>query len=138
MPKTKKTKNTFDVFDKLSLAVALTGMNQKPDALARLIKVCEEIKGEKIFIELDTLKLSDSERRQRLGERVRWMRHGAQLKQSELAEKIGVTKAAIAAYEEGRSEPNLRNVIALSRALGVRVGWLLGEETLSDDARILI
>ena len=124
--------------DSLSLAVALTGMNQKPQDLARLIKYLEEFKGEKISIELDTLKLSDAERRKRLGERVRWMRHGAQLKQSELAEKIGVTKAAIAAYEEGRSEPHLRNVIALSRALGVRVGWLLGEETLSDDARVLI
>ena len=124
--------------DKLSLAVALTGMNQKPDELARLLKYLEEFKGEKISIELDTLKLSDTERRKRLGERIRLMRHTAQLKQSELAERVGVTKAAIAAYEEGRSEPNLRNAIALSRALGIRVGWLLGEETPSEDTRLLI
>lgn len=124
--------------DKLPLAVALTGMNQKPDELARFIKYLETMTGKKIVIELDTLKLSDIERRKRFGERVRMMRRGAQLKQSELAEKIGVTKAAIAAYEEGRSEPNLRNVIALSRALGVRVGWLLGEETLSEDTCVLV
>ncbi len=124
--------------DKLSLAVALTGMNQKPDELARLLKYLEEFKGEKISVELDTLKLSDTERRKRFGERIRWMRHTAQLKQSELAVKVGVTKAAIAAYEEGRSEPNLRNAIALSRALGIRVGWLLGEETPSEDTCMLI
>ena len=132
MPKTK------DAFDKLPLAVALTGMNQKPDELKRFIRYLEELKGESVLVELDTLKLSDDERRKRFGERVRWMRNGAKLKQSELAEKIGVTKAAIAAYEEGRSEPNLRNVIALARALGVRVGWLLGEETLSEDACVMI
>lgn len=129
---------TENAIDKLPLAVALTGMNQKPNELDHFIKYLEKLKGEKIDIELDTLKLSDTERRKRFGERVRWMRHGAQLKQSELAEKIGVTKAAIAAYEEGRSEPNLRNVIALSRALGVRVGWLLGEETLSEDTCVLV
>ena len=132
MPKTE------NVLNKLALTAVLTGMNKKPDELARFIKHLETMTGEKIVIELDTLKLSDAERRERFGERVRWMRRGAQLKQSDLAEKIGVSKAAIAAYEEGRSEPNLRNVIALSRALGVRVGWLLGEETLSEDACVLV
>ena len=132
MPKIKNALNT------VALAVTLTGMNKKPDELARLLAYMEQMVGKKIDVELDTLKLSDAERRERFGARVRWMRHSAQLKQSELAEQIGVTKAAIAAYEEGRSEPNIKNVIALSRALGVRVGWLLGEETLSDDACVLI
>lgn len=134
MPK-PKIKNALNA---VSLAVTLTGMNKKPDELTRFLAYLEQMSGKKIDVELDTLKLSDAERRERFGERVRWMRHGAQLKQSELAEKIGVTKAAIAAYEEGRSEPNIKNVIALSRVLGVRVGWLLGEETLSDDACVLI
>lgn len=81
-------------------------------------------------IEFDSLKISDEERRKRLGARIRIMRKGIALKQSELAEKIGVTKAAVTAYEAGRSEPNLKNLIGLSRVLGVSIDWLLGEAPL--------
>lgn len=82
-------------------------------------------------IEFDSLKISDEERRKRLGARIRIMRKGIALKQSELAEKIGVTKSAVTAYEAGRSEPNLKNLIGLSRVLGVSIDWLLGEAPLS-------
>lgn len=112
----------------ISIEALLTGMRNRAD-VNELIKFLEKKTGRTIG-ELDPLKLSDEERRKQFGERLRMARHGARLKQVELAEEIGVSKGAVAAYEVGRSEPNLRNLIALSRVLGVPADWLLGESSL--------
>lgn len=81
-------------------------------------------------LELDSLKLSDEERRQQFGARVRIMRKALGLTQTELAEKLGVTNQAIATYEKGKREPNFRNLLGLSRALNVTIDWLLGNDLL--------
>lgn len=82
-------------------------------------------------LELDSLKISDEERRKRFGIRVKNMRKSLGLTQEELAKKIGTTKAAIATYEIGRSEPPFKNLISLSRALNVTTDWLLGEPPIT-------
>ena len=114
-------------FEGISAEAILSGLQNQDNAI-RLIKFLEKKTGR--TFEFDSLKLSDEERRKRLGERIRIMRHGLGLKQVELAEKLGVSKGAIAAYEIGRSEPNLKNLIGLSRILGVPTDWLLGESPL--------
>ena len=114
-------------FEGISVEAILSGLQNQDNAI-RLIKFLEKKTGR--TFEFDSLKLSDEERRKRLGERIRIMRHGLGLKQVELAEKLGVSKGAIAAYEIGRSEPNLKNLIGLSRILGVPTDWLLGESPL--------
>lgn len=111
----------------ISAEAVLSGLHKRKDAID-VIKYLEKHFGR--TFEFDSLKLSDEERRKQFGERVRMMRHGAGLKQVELAEKLGVSKGAVASYEIGRSEPNLKNLIGLSRILGVPTGWLLGEEPL--------
>ena len=111
----------------ISAEAILSGLQKQDDAI-ELIKFLEKKIGRKF--ELDSLKLSDEERRKKLGERIRMMRHGLGLKQIELAEKLGVSKGAVAAYEIGRTEPNLKNLIGLSRILGVPTDWLLGEAPL--------
>ena len=111
----------------ISAEAILSGLQKQDDAI-NIIKFLEKKLGRKF--ELDSLKLSDEERRKRLGERIRMMRHGLGLKQIELAEKLGVSKGAIAAYEIGKNEPNLKNLIGLSRILGVPTDWLLGEAPL--------
>ncbi|ODV07748.1 MAG: hypothetical protein ABT15_06645 [Pseudonocardia sp. SCN 73-27] len=54
-----------------------------------------------------------------------------ELHQAELAEKLGVTKAAYAAWESGRTQP--RDLIAIARRVellsGVPASWLLGVDT---------
>jgi len=105
----------------------LSGLQNQADVI-KLVNYLGKITGKPI--ELDSLKLSDEERRKRIGSRIRMMRHGLEMKQVELAEKLGVSKGAIAAYEIGKSEPTLKNLIGLSRILGVTTDWLLGEAPL--------
>ena len=114
-------------FHSISAEAILSGL-QKQNETIKVIKYLEKKLGRKF--ELDSLKLSDEERRKKLGERIRLMRHGLGLKQIDLAEKLGVSKGAVAAYEIGRTEPNLKNLIGLSRILGVPTDWLLGEASL--------
>lgn len=61
-----------------------------------------------------------------IGERIQSARRAAGLKQSELAEKIGVAVVTIGQYERGKREPNIDMIIELSEALGVSVTYLLG------------
>lgn len=79
-------------------------------------------------LELDSLKLSDEELRNRFGSRIKIMRQFFGLTQAELAARTGTTKATIASYETGRRAASYRNLIALSRTLGVSTDWLLGAE----------
>ena len=79
-------------------------------------------------LEFDSLKLSDSERRKRFGARIKVMRNLRGLTQTKLAEMLGITPQAIAAFERGRAEPSLKSLIGLSRALEVTTDWLLDAE----------
>lgn len=84
--------------------------------------------GNREAYETDSLKLSDDEWRKRLGARIRIMRQFFGLTQAELAARTGLPKATIASYETGRRVASGKNLIALSRTLGVSTDWLLGAE----------
>lgn len=127
MLKDKLVDESEEEIKSISAEAILSGLQKQDDAI-EFIKFLEKKLGGKF--EFDSLSLSDEERRKRLGERIRMMRHGLGLKQIELAEKLGVSKGAIAAYEIGKNEPNLKNLIRLSRILGVPTDWLLGEAPL--------
>lgn len=101
-------------------AIATGLLNLENNRESALAKACKEI-------ELDSLKLSDEERRKRFGARIRMMRQLLGLKQVDLAEKLNISPQALAIYETGRREPNLKNLIALARALNTTADWLLGE-----------
>ncbi len=79
-------------------------------------------------LEIDSMKITNDERRKQVGARIRMIRKLLGLTQEQLAQRIGVTKQAITTYETGRREAGYRNLIGLSRTLGVSVDWLLGEE----------
>ena len=101
-------------------AIATGLLNLENNRENVLAKACKEI-------ELDSLKLSDEERRKQFGSRVRMIRQLLGLTQAELVKKIGVTNQAIATYEKGKREATYKNLIGLSRALNVTTDWLLGE-----------
>lgn len=61
----------------------------------------------------------------RLGVNLRAARHGAGLSQETLGFEAEVDRAAISVYERGGRGPNLRTVLKLSRALGMRPSALL-------------
>ena len=53
------------------------------------------------------------------------MRRRAGMTQGELAACLAVSPAAVGAYEQGRRSPSAAMLVALSRALGVSVDYLL-------------
>lgn len=99
-------------------AIATGLLNLENNRDSALYKAMKEI-------EVDSLKLSDDERRKRFGARLRMVRQLLGLTQAELAEKIGMSKQAITLYETGRREASYKSLVALSRALNVTTDWLL-------------
>ena len=65
-------------------------------------------------------------RRQLVGTRIKMIRQALGLKQSDVAKKLAVSTALITAYETGRREPSIKNLVALTRILNVSADWLLG------------
>lgn len=58
--------------------------------------------------------------------RLRELRHGAGISQSELANKIGISKSSIAMYERGEREPNLGTLSTIADFFGVTTDYILG------------
>ena len=60
-----------------------------------------------------------------LGRRIGFARRRMGLSQAELSERLGVSPAAVGAYEQGRRSPSAAILVALSRTLGISVEFLL-------------
>jgi|InofroStandDraft_1065614.scaffolds.fasta_scaffold26692_5 transcriptional regulator with XRE-family HTH domain len=63
-----------------------------------------------------------------LGERIRRLRTGARMTQSELAARLGVSASAVGMYEQGRREPPYPVLHKLSELFGVSTDWLLSRD----------
>lgn len=60
-----------------------------------------------------------------LGERIGALRRSKGLSQAMLAQKLGISASAMGMYEQGRREPAIQTLVALSRELGVTTDYLL-------------
>ena len=60
-----------------------------------------------------------------LGARIAALRREAGWNQAELARRLRISPSAVGMYEQGRREPPLDTLVALSRELGVTVDYLL-------------
>ena len=60
-----------------------------------------------------------------IGERLRMARKMARMSQQDLGEAAGVSRMAISKYERDEMDPSSGVLIALARALGVKVAYLL-------------
>ena len=72
------------------------------------------------------LKMPEEERRKLFGERVKMIRTLRGLTRSEFAKQLGVSTALVSAYEVGKREPSIKNLIALTQVLNIGADWLLG------------
>lgn len=66
-----------------------------------------------------------------IGERIRAARIRSGFTQEELAEKLNLSRSAVAKYEADEIEPKLSNLVALAKVLHVSTDYLLamsGEE----------
>lgn len=66
-------------------------------------------------------------------ENIRELRTSSKLTQTEFAEKINVTQAALSAYEKGTRQPTYETLISISKMFYVSIDWLCG---LSDRKHI--
>src|SRR5574337_1280963 len=60
-----------------------------------------------------------------LGKNIAYLRQVAKLTQEQLADEINITKSALGAYEEGRSEPSLEILMRLCKHLGVSIDGIV-------------
>lgn len=60
-----------------------------------------------------------------LGTRIASLRQTYGLSQAELADRLHISTSAIGMYEQGRREPSVDTLIALSREFGVSLDYLL-------------
>ena len=66
-----------------------------------------------------------------LGARIAALRRQAGMRQAELARALAVSSSAVGMYEQGRREPSLDRIVALSRLFGVSADFLLTGEILT-------
>lgn len=72
-----------------------------------------------------------------LSRNIKKLRHFKNLNQNEFAELIEVSRAALAAYEEGRAEPKLATLFLISQKFDISMNEIYGKElTVNDIAGI--
>ena len=73
-----------------------------------------------------------------LGERIGALRRMRGLSQAELARRLQISPSAMGMYEQGRREPALQTLVALSRELSVSTDFLLtGQAVTAEEASLL-
>ena len=77
-----------------------------------------------------------------LGARIAALRRQAGMNQAQLAELLQISASAVGMYEQGRREPSAQMLLALARAFGVSVDFLLTgkppEQDTSQRRRMLL
>lgn len=67
-----------------------------------------------------------------LGSRIREIRRDQGLRQTELAARVRTSQSTISQIEAGDRNPSYRMLVKLAAALGVKVGYVLGEGSIGD------
>lgn len=62
--------------------------------------------------------------------RIRELRKKNGWSQAELAARLGISQSAIGMYEQGRREPDTRNLLRIARIFNVSVDYLIGASML--------
>lgn len=69
-----------------------------------------------------------------IGKRIRIARELAGLTQERLAEAVDVSRTAVARWESGDIEPNLKHLIDIAKLLDVSTDFLLGISNIDNDS----
>ena len=63
-----------------------------------------------------------------VSDNIKFLRKNNHLTQEQLAEKIGIKRSLLGAYEEGRADPRLNNLLKISEVFKVSVDTLISED----------
>lgn len=63
-----------------------------------------------------------------VSDNIKYLRKNNHLTQEQLAEKIGIKRSLLGAYEEGRADPRLNNLLKISEIFNVTVDALISED----------
>ena len=72
------------------------------------------------------------------GERLKSLRNKRSLTQSQLGEKLNVTKASISGYENDTRSPDKDTLVKIVKIFGVTTDYLLGIDESQDDPNLLV
>ncbi len=72
----------------------------------------------------------------RLGEKIKIARNEAGLSQEQLAEKMGISRSAVAKWEVNNGMPDIDNLKALSNLLGVTIDYLVDDSEVFERATV--
>lgn len=75
-----------------------------------------------------------------LGERIKTLRIKRKISQKALAERLGITQAALSNYEKGTRQPSIDQLVSIAKGFNTSVDYLLGisnVETLDDDVKAI-
>jgi len=64
-----------------------------------------------------------------IGDKILYLRQKLDMKQKELADKVGITEATLSRYENGKRNPRGDIAAKLAKALGVTTDYLLNENS---------
>ena len=70
-----------------------------------------------------------------LAKRIMLARVNADLRQQDLAERVGVHRSAVAQWETGRTEPSASKLFAIARATNQPLDWF-AEGLIADEVRL--
>ncbi|WP_268935000.1 helix-turn-helix domain-containing protein [Spartinivicinus ruber] len=79
-----------------------------------------------------------SNKKSELKDRIRTLRQSHKMSQEELSRKLGITKAAISAWETGRNVPTSLVIKELSELFGCPVEWIESDTTEINDELLVL
>lgn len=72
------------------------------------------------------------------GKKIKQLREENNLTQTELGEKLNISKATISKYESDKVEPSIPTLISMSKLFNVSVDYILGNDTVNLENEIKI
>ncbi len=70
-----------------------------------------------------------------IAKRLRAIREGMKLSQSEFAERVGISQAAISQFEDSKRVPSMATLQKIASSLSISVAHLVKEEVEGDDEK---
>lgn len=71
-----------------------------------------------------------------LGQNIKYLRKQKGLTQEKMANKLGITRSLVGAYEEGRAEPRLQTLMNLARYFKISIDSLLNTDLGNDGQKL--